>query len=136
MRSHGRGIAGKAAFTKKCSCENPQWYSDHIETNNNTGEITYVLNCRNCKAYWGTKSHEARQYWASELDAVPLTWAGYGYKGDKTVRQLFQELDEHRLSVLEAIAVRCEAELAEAQKAVSKAHKDIEKYKAIMETNK
>ena len=136
MKSYGRGLAGKAAFTKKCSCENPQWYRDHIETNSRTEEITYVLNCKNCKAYWATKSHEARQYWDSALDTVPITWAGYGYKGGKTVRQLFAEQDERRLKVLENIATRCEAELAEAEKAVARAYKEVAKYKALMEANK
>ena len=60
----GRGIARKFETTKKCSCENPQWFADDIEVNGNTKEITYILTCRNCKAIWKTKSHDARRYWA------------------------------------------------------------------------
>lgn len=135
MKSFGRGFAKKASFTKKCSCENPQWYRDHIEINNHTEEITYVLMCKNCNAYWGTKSHEARRFWDSALDTVPVTWAGYGYRGGKMVRQLFAEQDERRLKVLENIAAQCDAELVKAQKAAAKAHKDVEKYKVFIEAN-
>ena len=39
----GRGIARKFETTKKCSCDNPEWFSDDIEINGNTKEITYVL---------------------------------------------------------------------------------------------
>lgn len=133
IRSYGRGFARKAAFTKKCSCDNPQWYSDHVEVNSRTSEITYVLNCRNCNAYWATKSPGARKYWSVELDKVPIQWEGYSYRGNKTVRELFHEIDLDRLKFLEHVADSADTAVSVAQKEADKAHREIEKFKKQME---
>lgn len=133
IRSYGRGFARKAEFTKKCSCNNPQWYSDHVEVNGRTSEITYVLNCRNCNAYWGTKSPSARKYWGAGMDKIPVQWQGYSYRGNKTVRELFQEIDLDRLKFLERVADNADVVVFNAQKEADKAHKEVEKFKKQME---
>lgn len=131
--SYGRGIARKAAFTRKCSCGNPMWSRNHIEVNGNTEEITYVLGCANCKAYWATKSPSARKYWEKDMDRVPSLWQGFSYSGSKTVRELFREQDMKRLDYLEMIAACRDRDVLEAQKEAEKAHKAVEKFKAEME---
>ena len=134
MRSYGRGIARKAAFTKKCCCENPRWSGDHVEVNGNTHEITYVLNCANCGAYWGTKSSKARKCWENKMDSVPMSFYGYGGrdKDKRTVRELFRELDEKRLEYLKGIAEHRRATAVEAIKAAEEAEKAAEKFATEM----
>lgn len=129
----GRGIARKFETTKKCSCDDPQWFADDIEINGNTKEITYILTCRNCKAIWKTKSHDARRYWADRLDKVPIIWNYYSYKGNKTVKELFTSLDMDRLEYLETEQKFAENKLIEAQKEVEKKRKAVEKFKKQLE---
>lgn len=133
IKSYGRGFARKAGFTKKCHCDNPNWTRDHIEENGNTSEITYVLNCQNCKAYWATKSPSARAYWESSMDSVPVTWKGFGYSGGKTVRELFREIDLARLEHLERNAAVADEAVSYAQNEANKAHREVEKFKKQME---
>lgn len=131
--SYGRGFARKAAYTKKCSCENPRWCSNHVEVNSRTDEITYILSCSNCKAYWATKSHEARKCW--DMDAKPIAFFGFGgsHRSERTNRDYFRELDEKRLEYLEGYARHRDEDVIEAQKEAEKAHRAVEKYKAMME---
>ena len=135
MRSYGRGFARKAEFTKKCSCDNPRWSRDHIEVNGRTGEITYVLNCANCKAYWATKSPSARAYWEKEMDKSSGGLFGYGGRSTDlpTVREKFRELDMERLDYLETVARNRDNAVSEAQKEAEKAHREVEKFKKQME---
>lgn len=125
----GRGIARKAALTKKCSCDKPEWFRDDIEVNGNTKEITYKLMCRNCRANWGTKSLEARKYWIPHFDVIPVIWMGYTYKGDKTIRELFNDLDTERLEKLKSDEMIVEKKVLEAQSVLDKAKKNTEKFK-------
>lgn len=125
----GRGIARKAALTKKCSCDKPEWFRDDIEVNGNTKEITYKLMCRNCGANWGTKTIEARKYWLPHFDKIPTVWMGYGYKGNKTVRELFDDLDNERLTVLEKEEMIAEKKVLEAQSVLDKTKKNTDKFK-------
>lgn len=129
----GRGIARKAALTRKCSCDKPEWFRDDIEVNGNTKEITYLLMCRNCNANWGTKTIDARKYWVQHFDKIPAVWRGYGYKGDKTIRELFKQLDNERLEELERIQKVAERRLADAQKEVNDAQKAVDKFKMQLE---
>ena len=116
----GRGIARKAAFTGKCHCENPQWHADDIEVNGRTKEITYKLICRNCWAFWGSKSNSCREYWKDKMDKKPVVWLGYGYNGSKTTKQLFHDLDIERLEILQS-------EFNHAKKIAEKAKEEAEK---------
>lgn len=129
----GRGIARKFETTKKCSCDNPHIFADDIEVNGNTKEITYILTCRNCKAIWKTKSLDARKYWADKMDKVPIIWNYYSYKGNKTVRELFDGLDNERLEYLEIEHEIAEKKAIEAQKDADKKLKAIEKFKKQLE---
>lgn len=131
-RSYGRGFAGKAAFTKKCHCQDPAWRGDHIEVTRMTYEIAYVLECRNCGAYWVSKSHRARQHWEAIMDTVPITWEGFGYDGKKTVRELFQEVDKNRLDYLARCVEARKKEVIEAQNAAESARKEVIKYLAAI----
>lgn len=131
--SYGRGFARKAAYTKKCSCENPKWHKSHVEVNGLTDEITYVLSCSNCKAYWPTKSHEARKYW--DMDEKPIAFYGFGgsHRSELTNRDHFRALDRKRLEYLEGCANRRDEAVLQARKEAEKAHRAVEKYKAMME---
>lgn len=129
----GRGIARKIELTRKCTCDSPHWDKAFVEVNGRTNEISYVLHCRSCRTHWSTKSHNARKYWESEMDRVPITWMGYGYNGKQTVRELFDGLDEDRLEYLVGEAEACDRILREAQKKAEKAHMAVEKYKQMME---
>lgn len=122
-----QGMGRKATLTKKCTCNKPNWVNDDIEVSRTTSEITYILNCKNCGAHWGTKANEARKYWADKMDSIPVVWMGYVYKGDKTTRELFRGLDLERLKLLTDIKEEAEEKVLEAQKAASKAAKAIEK---------
>lgn len=133
MSSYGRGIARKAAYTRKCQCDNPNWSREHIEVNGNTEEITYVLSCSSCKAYWATKSPSARKLWEKYMDDVPGLWQGFSYNGGKTVRELFREHDMKRLEYLEAVAACRDRDVQEAQEEAEKAHKAVEKFKQGMD---
>lgn len=123
---------GRKATLKKCACDNPNWVKDDIEVSKSTSEITYILNCKNCGAFWGTKAHNARKYWANEMDSTPGVWMGYVYKGDKTTRELFRGLDLKRLKLLIETQKTAENKVLEAQKAASKAAKAVEKFKKQM----
>lgn len=129
----GTGIARKAALTKKCSCDNPNWSRDDIEINGNTKEITYKLQCTNCWSHWGTKSLEARKYWIKDFDKVPIVWMGYGNKGTKTYKELFADLDAERLEYLETERKFAEKRVIEAQKEEEKKRKAVEKFKKQLE---
>lgn len=129
----GRGIARKAVLTKKCSCDKPEWFKDDIEVNGNTKEITYKLQCRNCWANWGTKSIEARKYWIPHFDIIPVVWMGYSYKGNKTIKELFDELDKERLEELEENKMIAEKKVLAAQKELDKLNKNVEKFKKQIE---
>lgn len=131
--SYGRGFARKAAYTKKCSCDNPRWHGSHIEINSRTGEITYILDCNNCKAYWASKSPEMRKYWDLDKQATNLLGYGYDPKDKLTYRERFRALDEERLKFLEGYARSRDKDVIEAQKEAEKAHRAAEKYKAMME---
>ena len=131
--SYGRGFARKAAYTKKCSCDNPQWHGSHIEVNSRTDEITYILDCNNCKAYWASKSPEMRKYWSLDKRATNLYGFGSEYQNNRTYRECFRELDEKRLEYLEGYARCRDKDVIEAQKEAEKAHRAVEKYKAMME---
>lgn len=128
----GRGMARKASLTKKCTCDNPDWVRDDIEVSS-AEEITYILSCKNCGAHWGTKTNEARKYWADKMDSIPVVWMGYAYKGDKTTRELFRSIDKERLKLLENIKKEAEEKVLEAQKAAIKAEKAVEKFKKQMD---
>ena len=125
----GRGIARKATLTKKCSCDKPEWFRDDIEVNGNTKEITYKLMCRNCGANWGTKTIEARKYWLPHFNKVPVVWIGYSYNGNKTVRELFNDLDNERLTVLEKEEMIAEKKVLQAQSVLNKTKKNTDKCK-------
>lgn len=125
----GRGIAREAQTGKKCSCDNPQWEHEYIKVNQRTGEITYRLNCRNCKAFWATKSSDARKYWNDDMDKIPTIWMGYTYNGKLTVRELFKNLDADRLKYLEAIHNDNIKKLEKAKKEVEKSKRAIDKFK-------
>ncbi|MBQ7673237.1 MAG: hypothetical protein IJT36_01735 [Alphaproteobacteria bacterium] len=129
----GRGIGRKAEYTKKCSCDNPQWVYDDIEINNNTKEITYQIKCLNCDAFWGTKSHTARELWKHDIDKKPYIWMGYNYKGDKTIRELFDDLDKKRLEFLENQRQSAEEKVILAQKEYDIIDKKVEKFKSQVE---
>lgn len=134
--NYGRGIARKAAYTKKCSCENPRWHGSHIEVNSRTDEITYVMDCNNCRAYWASKSKGMRKYF--DMDAVGHhSLFGYGYdpKDKRTHREIFRELDEKRLELLEQVAQSREEAVQEAIKDAEKARNAAEKFKAEMEAS-
>lgn len=125
----GRGIARKAAYGKKCNCDNPHVYRNFIEVNNKN-EISYILSCSNCNAYWKTKSPDARKHWESIMDEPPKTWEnGYSYNGNLTTRQLFSNLDNNRLDYLEKELKFSENKLKEMQEEVNKKRKAIEKFK-------
>ncbi len=125
----GRGIARKAKLTKKCCCDNPNWHYDDIEVNENTKEITYKLRCTNCFANWGTKSTEVRKYWFPIYNKVPSVWCGYGYNGNKTVKELFSVLDSEREENLLKDMMLAENKLLEAEKEAEKRRKVFEKFK-------
>ena len=131
--SYGRGFARKAAYTKKCSCDNPRWHGSHIEVNSRTDEITYILDCNNCKAYWASKSPEMRKYWDLDKRATSLWGYGDEHKETRTYRECFRELDEKRLETLELFASCRDRDVINAQKEAERAHRAVEKYKAMME---
>lgn len=130
--SYGRGFARKAAYTKKCSCSNPDWRGSHIEVNSRTDEITYILDCKHCRAYWASKSPEMRKYWKLDEQATNLYGFGCEYSDKRTYRERFRELDEQRLKFLEDCARCRDNDVIEAQKEAEKAHRAVEKYKAMM----
>lgn len=104
----GRGIAGVSPLTKKCSCNNPNWCGDRIEVNSNTKEVSYILECINCRANWKTKKREARKYWNNET--------------------LFDKLDSDRGEYLRAVVQKRKDELKAAQAALDKAVKELSKH--------
>lgn len=129
----GRGIARKAQLTKKCCCDNPNWHYDDIEVNGNTKEITYKIMCTSCMSHWGTKSIEFRKHWFSIYDKIPSVWCGYSYNGNKTVKELFCELDKEREEVLLKDMMFAENKLLEAEKEAEKKRKAFEKFKKQIE---
>ncbi len=134
--NYGRGFGRKASFTKKCSCENPKWSGSHIEVNARTGEITYVVNCASCKAYWASKSRSSRELWDMDTLSHKSSLNGYGSRSDdvkKTNREWFRELDEKRLAYLEMVAENRAEAAAEAAKEAEKAKRAAEKFREEME---
>lgn len=122
------GIANKAAFTKKCSCQNPDWRVDDIEVSKNY-EITYKMDCMNCRAFWGSKSFEYRKYWKDKMDKVPVIWRGYSYDGNLTVAELFSEIDDKREEILQFDIASTKRQIAELQKELTSREKKLEKYR-------
>lgn len=77
--------------------------------------------------------NDARKYWFGKMDKIPVIWNYYSYKGNKTIKELFAQLDTDRLEYLETEQKFAENKVIEAQKEAEKKRKAVEKFKKQVE---
>ena len=67
------------------------------------------------------------------MDKIPVIWNYYSYKGSKTVKELFSQLDADRLEYLETEQKFAENKVIEAQKEAEKKRRAVQKFKKQLE---
>jgi len=114
-------FGNKAVRTGKCKCDAPKWELFQLQTTIN-GELIISFDCKNCKAFWDTKSISAR-------DKLDLTES---YRGVKIIDYICKA-DSLRLQLLKNKVDRKKIEIEEAEQELILAEKELEKFIALTE---